>query len=182
MQRERSAAALNKIQRQFFEESGRLRQEKALLEQEAEQAKATLLHKERSLSAAMATKTELQLEIQRLKEEKNEIKGEMRKEVCVRVWVYGCTCVWGIYLCMLVVRKVIRNYSTYIRTYARTYVCMYAYTQLCHSLSLYICMYVFAYVYNTIITVCFYCTGFTLSVTVLLCNNFSTVSQCMYLY
>ena len=104
MQRERSATALNKIQRQYFEESGRLRQEKALLEQEAEQAKATLLHKERSLSAAMATKTELQLEIQRLNEEKNEIKGEMRKEVrmCVRVCVYRCKCVWGIYLCMLV--------------------------------------------------------------------------------
>ena len=99
VQRERSATALNKIQRQYFEESGRLRQEKALLEQEAEQAKATLLHKERSLSAAMATKTELQLEIQRLNEEKKEIKGEMRKEVCVCVSVCMGASVYGGYTC-----------------------------------------------------------------------------------
>ena len=87
VQRERAAAALNKIQKQYSEESGRLRQDKTSLEQETEQAKATLLHKERSLNAAMATKMELQMEIQRMSEERNEIKGELRKEVCV------CVCV-----------------------------------------------------------------------------------------
>ena len=94
VQRERAAAALNKIQKQYSEESGRLRQDKTSLEQETEQAKATLLHKERSLNAAMATKMELQMEIQRMSEERNEIKGELRKEVCVCV----CVCVMWVVL------------------------------------------------------------------------------------
>ena len=108
VQRERAAAALNKIHRQYVEESGRLRQDKASLEQETEQAKASLLHKERTLNAAMATKMELQVEIQRMNEEKNEIKRELRKEVCV-----GCVhvCVE----CLCVCARVCICVHTYVR-------------------------------------------------------------------
>ena len=139
VQRERAAAALNKIHRQYAEESGRLRQDKASLEQEAEQAKANLLHKERTLNAAMATKMELQVEIQRMNEEKNEIKGELRKEVCVCVCARVCMCVHT-YVRVLTVVVMIR--------------CKCLHTFM-HSVP-----------FLELIVVC-YCTGLNLSVTVL---------------
>ena len=145
VQRERAAAALNKIHRQYAEESGRLRQDKASLEQETEQAKASLLHKERTLNAAMATKMELQVEIQRMNEEKNEIKGELRKEVCVgcvSVCACVCTCV---------------HVCAYVRTCAHC----------SGNDKMQVSTYTYALVpFLELIVVC-YCTGLNLSVTVL---------------